>query len=244
MKNIIVIVQARMGSTRLPGKTLKKIGKDTVAEKLIKRLRLCKNISNFVFAIPDLKIDDPLAENLKKNKVGFCRGSEEDVLDRFYKTALKFKPDVVIRVTADCPLFEPFILDEMVEFYLNHNYDYVSNILVRSYPRGFDCEIFSFDVLKQAWAEAKNKDHREHVTPYIYLNKDKFTIFDKIAPDNIKRPDYRICIDTHDDFNMVSKIFEYFNGRYDMTAQEIVDFLDEHPEIVEMNRHIEQKKLA
>jgi len=244
MKKISVIVQARMGSSRLPGKSLKKIGNDFIVEKVIKRLLLCKEVNDIIFAIPDSKKDDVLEDMLKKNNVKVSRGSEDDVLDRYYQAASSFNCDIIVRITADCPLIDPALIDAAVGFYKKNNYDYVSNSLERSYPRGFDCEVFSMKVLEISWRQAKNKHEREHVTPYIYLNPDKFNIYKITAPKELLRPDYRICVDTEEDFLLIKNIFDFFGQRDNMTAHEIVKLLDERPDLVSINRHVEQKKLV
>lgn len=246
MSNIVAIVQARMGSERLPGKSLKKIGNDSVCSKIIKRLSFSKVINKIIFAIPNTKKDDVLEAELKKYDCLVFRGSQSNVLERFFKAASFALADIVIRLTGDCPLIDAGIVDDAINFYLSNQdkYDYVSNgIEKRSFARGFDCEVFSFDVLKQAYQNVEKDYEKEHVTPYIYQNKDKFKTYDIIAPCELNRPDYRICIDTAEDFLLVSKIFEAFKGRDDMTAGEIVEFLDERPELVRINESIVQKKV-
>ncbi|MFH1155867.1 MAG: glycosyltransferase family protein [Pseudomonadota bacterium] len=243
---IAVIIQARMGSSRLPGKSLKKIGPDYLIEKLIKRLSLSSRVTKIIFAVPDKPMDDPLAQVLSNNKVLFYRGSEDDVLDRYYQAARVFKADTVIRVTGDCPLIDPGIVDGIIGFYLEADgaYDYVSNSVTRSYPRGFDCEVFSFSVLEEIWEKADKPHEREHVTPYIYQHPDAFRIYHRVAPESLFRPDYRICVDTLEDLSLVDKIFDHFNGRNDMNAKEIVDLLDSRPDLVGINSHIVQKTLT
>jgi spore coat polysaccharide biosynthesis protein SpsF len=243
MKNILAIVQARMGSSRLPGKSIKTIGNNTLIEKVIKRLQLSKKINNIALAVPNTEKDKILADIAKNNNIQVYMGSENNVLDRYYQTALQFKGDVILRITGDCPLIDASLIDELLEIYLASDYDYVSNHVEQEFPRGFDCEIFSFEVLKQMHDNAKEDYEKEHVTPYIYLNPDKFTIFHKKANKDFYRPDYRICVDTKEDFELICKIYKTFNDRIDISASEIIKLLDEHPELTAINKHIEQKKL-
>ncbi len=244
MPNIIAIVQARMGSSRLPGKSLKYLGKDTVMAHVLRRLSFARHITQIVSAIPLGERDDMLAHAILAHGLPCFRGSPDNVLDRFYRAALAYEANIVVRITGDCPLIDPEIVDEILSFFLSHDYDYVSNTVVRSYPRGFDCEVFSFAALARTWEQATVPYEKEHVTPYIYQHRDVFSCYDVVAPLALTRPDIRLCVDTDDDFRMLSAVCDAFddNAR-EMTAAAIVSFLDIHPDIVGVNRHVMQKTI-
>jgi len=174
--NIVVITQARVGSTRLPGKIMKKILGKTVLIHDLDRIKEMKTINKIVVATTDLEEDDIIvkAVNGYDRNIGIYRGSECDVLDRYYKAAKEFNATVIVRITSDCPLIDPKVSDLVVEAFLKNDCDYCCNTLPRTFPHGLDTEVFSFDALEQAWEEAKSPYEREHVTPYIRGDTNKF----------------------------------------------------------------------
>jgi spore coat polysaccharide biosynthesis protein SpsF len=159
MKNVTAIIQARLGSKRLPGKTLMTIEGDTLLGHLVNRVKACTFVDNIIIASTIRSRDDKIVSFAKKHDLGFYRGSEEDVLDRFYKTAIQFDVRTIVRVTPDCPLLDPRVADLVINHYLRGNYDYVSNVLDRRYPDGLDTEVFSFQALERTWQEAKLPDY-------------------------------------------------------------------------------------
>ncbi len=203
-KNIICIVQARLNSNRLPGKILKKINKkDTFLEFLIKRLKKSKKISKIVVACPDTAEDKKIIKRLTKYKVNLFQGSELNVLDRYYQAAKKFKANVIIRITSDCPFTDPKLMDQFLEIFLKLKYDYFSNVNPPSFPDGFDIEIFSFKTLKFAWKNASSNYDKEHVTTYLRksnkINKGNFSL----------KQDYsklRITLDNQNDLKLIQQI--------------------------------------
>ena len=183
----IIIVQARMGSTRFPGKILKKVMGRPLLEYQIERLRRVKNINDVVIATTTNQIDKPVKELCEELHCSYFRGSESDVLLRYYETAVKFNAECVVRVNSDCPLIDPGVIDEIIEYYFNHNeLDYVSNILEKSYPIGLHTEVFSMKALRQANDNANSAIEREHVTPYIYRNPDIFKLFSYSIEDDLE----------------------------------------------------------
>jgi spore coat polysaccharide biosynthesis protein SpsF len=168
----ILITQARTGSTRLPGKVLKEINGKSLLEIHLERLKKCSKISEIIVATT-VKDEDAIIYD-KALELGFSsfRGSETDVLDRFYQSVKDKNPDWIVRVTSDCPLIDPELVDEIVTFVQENNYDYGSNGLIENYPDGQDVEVFKFSALKIAWENAVLKSEREHVTPYIRSNSD------------------------------------------------------------------------
>jgi len=237
---IIAIIQARMRATRLPGKVLEDLAGQSMLVRVVNRTCLAKNLDAVVVGTTTQLNDDAIMYLCKTQGYPYFRGSEEDVLDRYYQAALAFKADVIVRITSDCPLIEPEIIDKVVNEFLFYypEVDYVSNTLMRTFPRGLDVEVMSFDALEKAWQEDDNPAWREHVTPCIYHQPEKFKIRN-VANDT----DYshmRWTVDTPDDLTFIRKIYEYFQ-RDDFTWKEVLHSLGIHPEWMEINRHIQQK---
>lgn len=168
--NILIITQARIGSSRFPSKILKKINEDSLLEIHLSRLIKSKRANGVIVATTFEKDTDKIELITKKLGINFFQGDTEDVLDRYYKAAIKYSADYIVRVTSDCPLIDPNLLDKVIDFTLKENLDYGSNVLIHNYPDGQDIEVFKFDALKFAWQEADNISEREHVTPYIINN--------------------------------------------------------------------------
>ncbi len=243
--NIGVILQARMTSTRLAAKVLMKICNKPVIYHVIERLKYCKKIDDVILAIPDTSENDALAEYAMKIGCHYARGSEHDVLSRYLQAAKKFDVTDIIRVTADCPLIDPVLVDFMVEYYLTKNVDYVAIDVDKYFPRGLDAEIFSYATLQKVDKEAKQNYEREHVTPYIYGHPELFEIKFLEAEKKLTRPEIRLTVDTQEDFNLVKCIFDNLYDKDKMFyAADVIDFLDSHPELLVINKDITQKKLG
>jgi len=168
--SVVVITQARSGSKRLPNKVLKKIGGKSLLQIHIDRIKKAKLVDDIYIATTDNESDNVIEELAEELQVKFYRGSEDDVLDRFYQTIKNVKPNFIVRLTSDCPLIDPMLIDEVVKEAKFQNLDYYSNGLVENYPDGQDIEVFKFTALEKAWKEATLKSEREHVTPYIRKN--------------------------------------------------------------------------
>jgi len=241
-KKIVAIIQARMGSTRLRGKVMKKIlGKEVILHD-IDRIKQIKNLDKIVIATTTKKDDDIIVETVKKynSGIGIFRGSEEDVLDRYYKAAKEFKADVVVRMTSDCPLIDPKVSDKVIETFLNNNCDYCSNCLKRTYPQGLDTEVFSFDAIEKAWKEAGEYYQREHVTPYIHENPGKFKLLNVSNDKDLSH--LRWTLDTIEDFNFINEIYKrLYNEKKIFYKEDVLKILDEEPKLIEINKHIKQK---
>ena len=242
--NIVAIVQARLGSTRLPGKVLKRIKEDKIVlDYVFERIRKSKKIDEIVLATTTNNNDEKLVLYAKKNRLKFFRGSEEDVLSRYYLAAKEFNADIIVRITSDCPLIDPEIIDKMIDMHINSDSDYTSNTINRTYPRGLDVEIFNFDALEISYKNAHETYQREHVTPYISQNKNMFNLQNYDAKGKIKRPDIRITVDTKEDLELIRRIALNFEN-LDFTSDDIIDFLDQNPELLKINENIKQKKLG
>lgn len=244
---IVCIIQARLGSSRLPGKVLEKICGKTVLEHDINRLKLAKNIDEIVIATTVKEQDDKIVKEAERLGVKYYRGSEEDVLSRYYYAAKENSAEVVIRVTSDCPCLDYEILDDMIKVFRIVNkdscIDYLNNTIERTFPRGYDAEIFTYDVLKKAFNNAKIDYEREHVTPFIYDKKNGFKLYSYKGEFDYSK--YRVTLDTEEDFQVISAIYnELFKNERYFLLHEVVDFLDKNTEVVNINKEIKQKELG
>ena len=230
------IIQARMCSTRLKGKVLHKINsEETILSFLLKQITNCKSLKTVVVATTELDEDDVIVDFLKSYDVEIFRGNSENVLDRFYHCAKKFKFSTIVRLTADNPLIDPQIVNDSIQKYSNSDCDYLTNSIDRTFPNGTEVEIFSFNALETAWKSAKKKSEREHVTPYFYNNPNKFKIHHfKQKQDQSK---FRYSIDRKEDYLLVLKILSKINTRPIKTS-DIIELLTNYPEIKKLNSHI------
>lgn len=203
------IIQARMTSTRLPCKVLMDIEGKPMLWHVINRLKFSEKLNDIILAIPDTKENDILEKFAKDNKIKYFRGSEEDVLSRYYETAKKFKCDVIVRITSDCPLIDPKIVDFVIGKHLGSDADYTSNTLKRTFPRGLDVEVFNFKVLERAHKEVTESYQREHVTPYIYKHPEIFKLQNIEAKGKLRRPNLRLTVDTKEDLQLIREIYKH-----------------------------------
>ncbi|MFE6734210.1 cytidylyltransferase domain-containing protein [Microbacterium sp. NPDC057650] len=236
-----VITQARMTSTRLPGKVLLRAGGRTMLEHQLRRLGVVG--VPIIVATTVNRSDDAIVEAAEELGAPVFRGSEDDVLSRFDGAAEAFGLDAVVRVTSDCPLIDGEVVRRGIDDFLERDDDaYVSNTLERTFPRGFDFEVFSAAALHDAAAHATDPADREHVTPYLNKNRSGrvslFTITQEVDASR-----YRVTLDTAEDFSLIRALIED-HGASDLSAAEIVSVLDSHPELVELNASVEQKKVG
>jgi spore coat polysaccharide biosynthesis protein SpsF len=237
------IVQARTGSTRLPGKVLLDLAGRPVLARVIERLRECRKLDEIIVATSSRKGDDAIEELCLELATPCFRGSEDDVLDRFYQAARSHKADTIIRITADCPLIDPALIDRMTTLFteLDPPADYLSNTLKRTYPRGLDAEIFSFQALEKAWRKASHPAEREHVTPYIYRRPEEFRLAGYAAGPDLSH--HRWTLDTPEDYALIRALYEaLYRPGQSFGMMEIVNFLDTRPELYAVNRKIVQKE--
>ncbi len=234
--NTVIIVQARTSSTRLPNKVLLKISNKTLLEYHVERAR--KSKLPIIVATSEDSRDDAIIKVGNTLAVSIFRGDLNNVLKRFYLCALKYKVDIIIRTTADCPLVDgELIKDGFIEF-KKTSADYLSNTLIRTYPRGFDFEIFTFAALEKAFRSVHNSTDREHVTPYILSHNDAFRIKQHTRLPN--KSDYRLTVDTLKDLAVIKILIEKYHAD-EKNCNEIIDILDAHPEIVNINKSVQQK---
>jgi spore coat polysaccharide biosynthesis protein SpsF len=242
MKNVTAIIQARLGSTRLPGKTLMTIEGDTLLGHLVSRVKACTSVDNIIIATTNRSRDDEIVVFAKMHDLGFYRGSEDDVLDRFYKTAIEFDVRTIVRVTPDCPMLDPRVTDLVVSCYINGDYDYVSNAIRPTYPDGLDTEVFSFQTLEKAWQQAKLPSEREHVTAYVVKNPEVFRLYN-VSKDEEDLSWMRWTVDTKEDLQFVRSIFaELHTPKGIFHMEDVVRLLKQKPELRQINQGISRNE--
>jgi len=237
----VAIVQARLGSSRLPGKVLADLAGRTMLARVVRRLRRCRRLDEVVVATSTSPADDDVAAECGRLDVPVFRGSEADVLDRYYQAALFHGAGVVVRVTADCPLIEPEIVDLVVERFRTTRADYARNTETRTYPRGLDAEAVALPALVMAWHLARAEYERAHATPFLYGNPDMFRVTS--VTHAIDYSGHRWCVDTPDDLRLLRAIYQRFDGDDRCHWLEVLNLLAREPSLGELNRHVAQKPL-
>jgi spore coat polysaccharide biosynthesis protein SpsF len=238
---IAAIIQARMGSTRLPGKVLKDLAGETVLGRVVGRLRRCRLIGELMVATTDHPADDAIVAECRKCSVAVSRGDQDDVLDRYYRAAQLAKADVVVRITSDCPLIDPEITDRTINAFVEKRPDYASNVLVRTYPRGLDTEVLSVDALARCWKVAAKPYEREHVTPYIYEHPAEFEIL--AVTNDVDYSAQRWTLDTPQDLAFLRAVYSRLEGQGLFSWRDVIALLELHPELASLNRAVRQKEL-
>jgi spore coat polysaccharide biosynthesis protein SpsF len=237
----LCILQARMGSTRLPGKVLLPLLDRPLLAWDVYRLRKCRLIDEIVIATTTDPRDDALADLCVSEGWGCFRGSENDVLDRYYGAARQHNADTIVRITSDCPLIDPAVTDYVIATYAAAApaADYASNVFPRTYPRGLDTEVFSFAALETAWKEDQS-EWREHVTPFLWKQPERFRQINAANP--VDYSSHRWTVDTPQDFELVRRIYAHF-GHGDFGWRDILTILELNPNWVALNADVPQKKL-
>jgi spore coat polysaccharide biosynthesis protein SpsF len=241
---VAIVVQARMGASRLPGKVLKEVLGKPLLFYLLERLKRCRKADAIVVATTDQPKDEVVDRYAWAMGVHSVRGDENNVLSRFGLAADRVNADVIVRITADCPLMDPVVIDQMIEeFLLNaDSLDYLSNTLQRTYPRGLDIEIFSKKALEKALNEAKTPSEQEHVTPYFYQHPEVF----RLKNFSYKRDEskHRWTVDTKEDLQLITWIIEalYLNNKM-FSLEDMLNLISKHPDWEEINRDVVQKSI-
>jgi spore coat polysaccharide biosynthesis protein SpsF len=260
---VVAIIQGRMSSSRLPGKILADIAGQPMLQRIFIRTSRAATVTETVFATTTDSSDDPAAEYCDFSGIPFTRGSLYDVLDRYYQTAKLAKADVVVRITADCPVIDPALIDMVVNALLktgDRKFDFVANRLPppyrRTYPIGLDVEACPFDVLEKAWKDGKEPQHREHAMPYFYEGVELTTVNRQLQTGISPRGfniallhhttdfgDYRWTVDTPEDLEFVRQIYSRFDGREDFTWKEVLDVVHNEPQLMQINARVQHKTL-
>ncbi|GIM46477.1 3-deoxy-manno-octulosonate cytidylyltransferase [Collibacillus ludicampi] len=239
---VTAIVQAHMGSRRLPGKVMLKLENQTVLAHVIARLKWSRKLDEIVVATSTLAQDQCIAEEAVRNQVHAFRGSEEHVLERFYQAACNYQSDVIVRITADCPFIDPGMIDRMLEVFLSEGStsDYMSNTLERTFPRGLDVEIFTMHALDKAYRQAERDDEKEHVTLYLYRHPEQFRLCSFTNPIDYSK--YRWTLDTREDWLFVQEVYRriYINNPL-FTWTDIIQLLEREPSLSKINEGVQQK---
>lgn len=236
---VIGLIQARFFSSRLPGKALLKIHNKPILLHIYERLRYCSFLNQIVIATGDFEKNKAICEFAIKNNIPYYSGNESDLIDRIYKTAKKFEADAVVRITGDCPLVDPKLVNKLVdEFIKNSKIDLVTNCQEKTFPHGLDVEVYSKKMLQRLWEDIKDEKFREWFPLYVYNNRNKFKILNIKNTKNLSR--LRWTVDYMEDFEFVTKIFdELYDNKTIFYMENILDLITRKPQITKINeKHI------
>ncbi|CAN5355347.1 glycosyltransferase family protein [soil metagenome] len=235
-----VIIQARVGSTRLPGKVLRDIGGCSMLARVVRRVARARRIDRVIVATSTLPQDDAVVAEAEGLDADVFRGSEQDVLDRYHGAAAAFGLDAIVRVTSDCPLIDPGLIDVVVGRFLDARpaVDFASNSLDPTYPRGLDFSIMTRSALERAWTEATQDYERVHVTPYLREHPERFRLLSVTGGSGSEQ---RWTVDTHEDLEFVRVVYSRFGNRDAMSWRDVLALLEREPELLAINRDVRQK---
>jgi spore coat polysaccharide biosynthesis protein SpsF len=235
-----IFIQARMGSTRLPGKVLLDLGGLPVLVRQWHRVRETRNVTEVVVITSTDPGDDPIEEVCKTHRLPSFRGSRDDCLDRHYKAAKYFKSDFIFKIPSDCPLSDPQINTKVVKILTETagELDYVSNYHPPTFPDGLDCEGCTFDILERAWVESTKAFQREHTFPYVWDNPELFSIGNLVNPVGNMFMTYRWTLDYKDDYDFIKRVYQEFDYSNQFYFKDIIELLNNHPEISAINSHL------
>lgn len=239
--NIVCVVQARMSSSRLPSKMMMSLSGRPVIEQVFRQLSFSKKINICVLATSVDSSDNELYQWAVRNEIPCYRGSLDDVLDRYYGAVKNFDADIIVRITGDCPLIDPEIIDKVIELHLRSGNDYTSNANPPTFPDGYDTEVFSFASLEKAWKDAKLVSEREHVTPYLKKHSEIFKLGNYASEKDFSG--FRTTLDNKEDYKLISAIYEKLYKENDFIRLEnVVKFLSENPDLADLNSHIKRNE--
>lgn len=257
---VVAIIQGRMSSSRLPGKILADIAGQPMLQRVFARTARSASVTETIFATTTDPSDDPVAEYCDFSGIPLTRGSQFDVLDRYYQAAKQAKAGIVVRITADCPIIDPLLIDDVVNALLDGEHDFVCNRLPppwhRTYPIGLDAEACTFKVLEKAWKEANEPQHREHAMPYFYegvaLIRQSRVLETGTSPRGFKIAllhhttdfgEYRWTVDTPEDLEFIREVYNRFDGRDDFSWKEVLDLVHDEPNLMAINAGVQHKTL-
>ena len=237
----VSIVQARMGSTRLPGKVLMDIGGMSMLARVIRRVAQSKIPDLVVVATTECEMDNQILRECNRLEVECFRGNEDDVLDRYFRAARHFGADSIVRVSADCPLIDSGVVDLVCEAFRQKMPDYASNALVPSFPLGLNVEVFSMQALRTSWQLAKKAYQRAHVTPFIYHNPDRFELVNVQSGANFHH--HRWTVDVIEDLEFVRSVYRRFGNLDDFQWEQVIELLAQSPQLQKINASVQQKAI-
>lgn len=242
MTRIVATIEARMTSTRLPGKVLKPACGKPMLELMVERLRRVPSLDGIVIATTVNATDDPVEALARRLGVGVHRGSEEDVLRRVLDAALTHKIDVIVETTGDCPLIDPDAVEACIAEYKCAGVDYVANVLERTYPVGMDTQVFATDILVDVARRTDDIADHEHVSLYIYRHPEIYSLKNLEAPAALARPDLALTLDTPEDYALITAVFEaLYPADPSFTLADILALLDARPDLARINEHVRRK---
>jgi len=241
-RKIIATIEARMTSSRLPGKVLLPSLNKPMLQLMVERLENLKHVDDIVIATTVNKIDDPIVELAETLGIKYFRGSEEDVLARVLGAAHENGADVIVELTGDCPLMDPALIDQVIELYFEKDCDYATNCLIPSFPLGMDLEVFSTELLELADREGNTIEDREHVSWFFVRNPERFTLVNLTAPDDLTWPELRLTLDEQADFELIDSVFSHFSTEYqNCSCGEIIDYIRKTPQLLGLNKNVVQR---
>jgi spore coat polysaccharide biosynthesis protein SpsF len=239
MTKIVTIIQARISSTRLPGKTLLPLCGEPLLVRMVERVNQSALKGKIVVATTTNPAEDSIEKICEEKKIDVFRGDEKDLLDRHYQAAKKHKADVVLKIPSDCPLICPVVIDQVIAYFMNHrdDVDYVSNLHPETFPYGNDVEVMTFEALEEAHARAQRALEREHTTPYFWENPDQFRIGNVVWESGLDfSKTHRWTIDYPEDYELIKTIFEaLYPSNPAFTMEDILQFLEAHPQVAAIN---------
>jgi spore coat polysaccharide biosynthesis protein SpsF len=242
MPRLVATIEARMTSTRLPGKVLAAAEGKPMLELMIERLRFVRELDQIVIATTINRTDDAIEALARKLGAGLWRGSEDDVLSRLVDAATAHNADIVVQLTGDCPLIDPRIVSRVIAEYRKARADYVSNVLTRSYPIGMDTQVYATAVLADAARRAEGVQYREHPSLYIYRHPETYSLANVLAPPTETRPQMRLTLDTPEDLEVIRAVFAALRPQaIDFSISDMLAFLDAHPEIARINAEVRHR---
>ncbi len=238
---VVAIIQARMGSTRLPGKVLMDLGGETTLARVVQRVRRASLVDEVVVATTESASDDAVVAESGRLHAGLFRGSERDVLDRYFAAATHFGADAVVRITSDCPLIDSSLIDDLIKKFIEERADFACNVWPRTYPRGLDAELFTTSALARVCQMADQPYQREHVTPLFYERQDVFRFVSVRGKADFSR--HRWTLDTPEDLLLIRSIYSGLNNRGDFDWREALALVEGSPESYSLNAHVLQKPM-
>ncbi len=245
MERTVAIIQGRMGSSRLPGKILLDITGQPMLMRVVDRVRRAKTVDEVVFATTTEASDDPVAEFCQAHAIALWRGSLPDVLDRFYQAARHYRAETIVRITADCPLLDPGLVDETVALFRSSGADFAANRLPppyqRTYPIGLDCEVCTFTALESAWREATAPFEREHVMPYLYEVEGRFKV--AVLDYKVNYGSLRWTVDTEQDLELIRQIYQRLSGNANFTWLDVLAIFEREPELAKLNAQVKHRTM-
>ena len=245
IKKVGITIEARMSSSRLPGKTLKPLLGKPMLARMIERLKMAKSADVIVVATTDQPEDAPIVDLAKEMGIGYHQGSSEDVLDRVLQAAKKYDIDLIVETCGDCPVVDPNILDMEIRAFLDNHVDYVGCHLIKTFPLGLDAKLFKTETLEEVAKLTNDPADRENVSLYIYEHPEKYKLLNIEAEGRQRRPDLRLVVDYQEDFDLIETIYqELYPSKPNFNYDDVLDLLDRRPDLAAINKNVKNIQVA